>query len=116
MTQNEFNKIIHKHNLFLVDNPDGEKANFQYEDLRNLDMSNLDMTGINFEGANLSLSNIENSILRFCNFKHCIFHETNLTGAYLYKTIFDDAVFKKCKFPDSFPDEEAVFRYRCRNK
>lgn len=115
MTQNEFNKAIHKHNLYLIDNPGGEKADFSYQDLVGLDMTSLDMTGINFTGANLSNSDLSNSILRFCNFTKCVFFGTDLSGAYLYKTNFDKAVFKKCKFPDNFPDEEVILTYKFKN-
>jgi len=54
ITREELNTFLRKHKLWLVDNPEGERADLSGADLSGADLWGADLWGANLWGANLS--------------------------------------------------------------
>ena len=69
MTQKELDKIIYKHQLWLIDEKGGERANLCYKDISNLNMSHCDLSGAKMRGATLLHCDMEYCDLRDCDMR-----------------------------------------------
>ena len=58
ITKEALKEILKKHLAWLNDEPDGEKANLSYADLRSADLSSADLHSANLSYANLSSANL----------------------------------------------------------
>ena len=54
ITKNELDKILRKHKLWLMNDPEGEMANLYWADLSEADLSEADLSGADLSRANLS--------------------------------------------------------------
>lgn len=103
MDQNELNKIINLHRLWLDHNPVGQRADLSEECLREMDFRgadlayatfiDADLTGANFAAANLSEANFTNANLSDAICCHAQFIGTNLSDANLSGADFTHARF-----------------------
>ena len=54
MTQTELNEIVRLHNLWLIGDEEGKKANLRGADLRGADLREADLRGADLRGADLN--------------------------------------------------------------
>ena len=74
ITQDELNEILRKHKLWLINDPNGERANLSGADLSRADLS----------GANLSRADLSGADLYGANLSGADLYGANLYGADLY--------------------------------
>lgn len=102
--EKEIEKMLEKHQLWLDNHPDGEKANFDnYNfgkiDLTGIDLSNLKISGASFRKTVLTNANFSGSELTNVDFRGAIlinsnFSNTKLEGCDLRRTRCDNINFK----------------------
>ena len=63
MTQEELDKILDLHKLWLINHTKGKRADLSGADLRKADFSDADLGGANFTNANLSGANLSGAYL-----------------------------------------------------
>ena len=80
ITKNELDKILRKHKLWLMNDPEGEMAN-----LSEADLSEADLSGANLSGANLSKANLSEADLSWANLSWANLSWANLYRANLYR-------------------------------
>lgn len=89
ITQEELNCMMHMHEMWLIDDKTGKRADFSYYDLSGLDMSNRDlsraiMVGTKLWGTNLTETTFYKANLIFCsivriNLKNSYFVDSDLS-------------------------------------
>ena len=113
MNQNELNKILENHKLWLNDDPKGRcaslpDANLSYANLWNANLSNADLEGADLEGADLRGADLQdadlrNADLRNADLRGADLSDADLSGAILSGAILSGATFnKETVFPDGF--------------
>ena len=88
MKQDELDKILDAHKLWLSDDPKGEKANLHWAnlrradlrgtDLRRADLSEANLRRADLSGANLSEANLRWANLRWADLRGADLHSTNV--------------------------------------
>lgn len=80
ITNDEFQKTIAKHLLWLHDNTKGQQACFE----------NINFTEITFDKFDLSYVHFDN-----CEFSNCKFHNVKLKHSYIYHCVFNNVQITK---------------------
>ena len=92
MNQNKLNEILKKHQLWLNDQKDGERADLRGEDLSRADLSGVKLTGADFRGADFR------GVKLVCaDLSRADFRGVKLTGADLSHAKLLDADFRGVK-------------------
>lgn len=96
LTQEQLNKILDLHELWLEDNQKGEQAALFDKFLSKLDFSNRNLSSIfitkcTLVKADFSKSNLDNADLTICDLFMANFTETNLTNARFNESSLIDA-------------------------
>ena len=81
ITQEELEVFLRKHKLWLVNAPDGERADLYGADLYGADLSGADLRGANFYRANLSRANLSGADLSGADISGADLYGANLSGA-----------------------------------
>ena len=76
ITKNELDKILRKHKLWLMNDPEGEMAN-----LSGVDLSEANLSEANLSEANLSEANLSRANLSWANLSGANLSGANLSGA-----------------------------------
>lgn len=93
ITQDEFDEILKKHELWLKGEKDGECANFENANLREIDLSGKRIRCVDFSGAYLAGADIRYAKFEKCNFCCASFTFADLTYACFYDTEIRGATF-----------------------
>ena len=88
ITKDELEVFLRKHKLWLVDDPEGVRANLSRADLSGADLWGADLWGANLSGANLSgadlsRANLSRADLSRANLSRADLSRANLSGANL---------------------------------
>ena len=86
ISQEELNKILKEHEMWLKNEEGGKCADLRDTDLRGVDLSNIDLSGADLKGANLSDADLSDSILNNANLWNTNLSYTNLRGSDLSYT------------------------------
>ena len=86
MNQEELNKILKEHELWLIDEEGGKRA-----DLSNTDLSGVNLRDVNLRYANLSNTNLRDANLRYANLSYTNLRDADLSYANLSNTNLRDA-------------------------
>ena len=78
ITKEELDLFLRKHKLWLVDDPEGERA-----DLSGADLSGADLSGANLSGADLYRADLSGANLKWANLYGANLRGANLSGANL---------------------------------
>ena len=81
MTKNELKIILDKHELWLADEKDGERANLSGANLSDADLSGADLRGAYLSGANLSDADLSGADLRDAYLRGADLSDADLRGA-----------------------------------
>ena len=84
ITKDELEVFLRKHKLWLMDDPEGERANLYGADLTGADLTGADLTRANLYGADLTRANLYGANLYGANLYGANLYGANLTGADLY--------------------------------
>ena len=79
ISQEELNKILKKHKMWLKDEEGGECADLSYVDLKCVDLSYTNLRAANLMGINLSDSNLHNADLTCTNLRYANLTDADLT-------------------------------------
>lgn len=95
ITQAELDEILKKHELWLIGDPKGKRAEYPCYDLSGLNFSERNLTRANFsscdfKGANLNGTNLTGACLIFSDLGETDLSKTDLTGADLRKADLND--------------------------
>ena len=86
ITKNELDKILRKHKLWLMNDPEGEMADLSWVDLSEANLSGADLPGADLSGADLSGADLSWVDLSEANFSWA-----NLSGTNLYRANLSEA-------------------------
>ena len=86
MTKEKLEEILAKHELWLADEPGGQRAN-----LSGADLSDADLSGVNLSDADLSDADLSGADLRGANLRGANLRGANLSGADLRGADLSDA-------------------------
>ena len=93
MTPHELVDIIKKHERFVLQKPDGSRANLQYQDLSGLKLTNLEFSHAVASGANFSECQLMGAKFAHADLFAADFRDANLTDA-----VFDRADLRGARF------------------
>ena len=96
ITKEELDVFLRKHKLWLINDPEGERADLSGADLYGADLSGADLTranlyGANLYGANLTRANLTGADLSGANLYGADLTRADLTRANLYGADLDQA-------------------------
>jgi hypothetical protein len=80
-TKEEIQSILLKHSLWLLDKPEGERADLRYADLRSADLRYADLRSANLRSADLSSADLRSADLRSANLRSADLSYANLRSA-----------------------------------
>ena len=83
ITQAELEVFLRKHKLWLIDDPEGERANLTRADLYGANLTGADLYGANLTGADLYGADLTGANLTGANLTRANLTRANLTGANL---------------------------------
>ncbi len=83
ITQAELEVFLRKHKLWLVNDPEGERADLRRADLFGADLFGANLSGANLSGANLSGANLRRADLSGANLSGANLRRADLSGANL---------------------------------
>ena len=78
ISKHKLNSILNKHKMWLLNDPEGKRANLSGADLRGADLAEANLSGADLSGADLRGANLMGANLRGANLR-----EANLGGAKL---------------------------------
>ena len=78
ISKHKLNSILNKHKMWLLNDPEGKRADLRGTDLSGADLSGADLRGADLMGANLREADLSGADLRGANLR-----EANLSGAKL---------------------------------
>ena len=91
ITKNELDKILRKHKLWMMNDPEGEMANLSWVDLSGADLSRADLPGADLSRADLSWVDLSEANLSWVDLSEANLSEANLSGANLYRADLSEA-------------------------
>ena len=91
ISQEELNKILKKHKMWLKDEEGGKRANLSYVNLSNADLSHANLRAANLSYVNLSNADLSHANLRVANLTDADLTNVDLTCANLEGTNLTDA-------------------------
>ena len=100
ITKNELDEILRKHKIWMMDKPEGEKA----------DLSGADLSGANLSGANLSWANLSGADLSWANLSGANLSGANLFGANLFGANLFGA--KNINYPIACPEKGSFIAFK----
>ena len=77
----ELNKILSNHELWLMDEPNGIRADLSGVDLRDADLSDANLSDANLSGADLSGADLSGADLEYANLSGADLYGADLSGA-----------------------------------
>ena len=83
MNTEELKEIIRKHQLWLTTDPDGEKADLRYADLRSANLRSADLRYADLRSANLSYADLRYANLRSADLRYADLRSADLSYANL---------------------------------
>lgn len=88
MTLQEIQEVLRKHEMWLNDEPGGERANLyganlEWANLENADLRDADLQGVNLSYANLENADLQGAILTKADLTHANLSHANLKGSAL---------------------------------
>ena len=105
ITKNELDKILRKHKLWLMNDPEGEMAN-----LSGANLSWANLSGANLSGANLSEANLSWANLAWANLSGANLSWANLSWANLYRANLSEA--KNINYPIVCPEKGSFIAFK----
>ena len=101
MNQNKLNEILKKHQLWLNDQKDGERADLRGEDLSRADLSGVKLTGADFRGADfrgvkLVCADLSRADFRGVKLTGADFLGADFLGANLRDAVLEGALLRNC--------------------
>ena len=97
MTQQELDKLIELHLLWLKNDSSGKKLNLTRKDLSELDFSSNNLCLSSLTACDIRYANFEG-----CNLSYCDFSNSNLMGSNFCNTCCVNASFAYCNLAFSF--------------
>ena len=88
ISKHKLNFILNKHEMWLLNDPKGERANLYKADLRGADLRGADLRGACLAKANLMEASLIRANLREANLREAFFYKTNLYKADLREAFF----------------------------
>ena len=85
ISKRKLNSILNKHEMWLLNDPEGKRANLSGADLRGADLMGAYLTEANLMEANLIRANLREANLREANLYKADLMEADLREAFLYK-------------------------------
>ena len=125
ITKNELDKILRKHKLWLMNDPEGEMANLSGANLYRADLSwaNLSLANLyranlyranlykaDLSGANLSGANLYRADLSWANLSLANLYRADLSGANLYRADLSGA--KNINYPIVCPEKGSFIAFK----
>ena len=101
MNQNELNKILENHKLWLNDGPSGRRADLTNAKLWYADLTNADLTNADLEFANLPFADLENAILTNAILTNADLRNAILSGAILSDAILSGAILRNANLKNA---------------
>ena len=83
ITEAELKIVLKKHTLWLINDPNGVRANLSWANLRGANLGWANLSWANLRGANLSWANLSRADLSWANLRGANLYEANLRGANL---------------------------------
>ena len=83
ITKNELDKILRKHKLWLMNDPEGEMADLSWADLSGANLSEANLSEADLSWADLSGANLYRANLSWANLYRANLYRANLSGANL---------------------------------
>lgn len=107
ITKDELNEILELHELWLLGEEGGKKADLSCTDLSGLNLSHMNLSGIDFSCAilrntRLYYSNLSNANLAGVNARGASFHHSNLSNTNLFEANLYDALMNSVDLSNSF--------------
>lgn len=96
MTQQELDKKIHLHALWLIGNSSGKQLNLSGENLAGLSFYKANLSKASLKGCHLDFSNLIEANLEEADLSSAVLKYTNLTGANLSNAKLDGADIRWC--------------------
>ena len=81
LTQEQINKIVRLHRMWLCHKPGGVRADFSGADISGADFSGANLSSADFSGADLSDADFSDANLRYANFRSADLSGADLSGA-----------------------------------
>ena len=110
ITKNELDKILRKHKLWLMNDPEGEMANLSGVDLSEANLSWIDLSGVDLSEANLSEANLSEANLSEANLSRANLSWANLSGANLSGANLSGA--KNINYPIACPEKGSFIAFK----
>lgn len=86
MEQKKLDEILKKHQKWLDNDPDGERANLRWADLQEANLQGVNLQGVNLQGADLRWADLRGADLQEANLQRADLQGVNLQGANLFNT------------------------------
>ena len=80
-SQTELDELLAKHQLWVENSPEGERAYLAYATFDGLDFSNKTITNLGFEGSSLVGCNFDNATISHSSFRGAKFIDADFTNA-----------------------------------
>ena len=110
ITQQELEKFLRKHKLWLEDDPKGECANLRGADLRGADLRGANLRGADLYGADLSNADLRGADLYGANLYSANLYSADLRGANLYSADLRGA--KNVQYPIACPEKGSFTAFK----
>ena len=95
ISKHKLNSILNKHEMWLLNDPRGEKADLRWADLREADLRWADLRGANLYKANLSGADLMGANLYKADLREANLYKADLMGAYLVEADLREAFLYK---------------------
>lgn len=118
ISKRKLNSILNKHKMWLLNDPEGERADLHGADLRWADLRGAKLSEANLYGADLSGANLRGADLRWANLREANLYKANLMGAHLREAHLRGADLggAKLDWPLVCPEKGSFIGYKkCRN-
>ena len=100
-TKEELNEILHRHALWLADEPDGERANLSGANLSDANLGRANLSGANLSDADLRCANLYGADLSDADLSDANLGCANLSDANLGRANLSDADLSDAKIDDA---------------
>ena len=110
ITKNELDKILRKHKLWLMNDPEGEMANLSWANLSEANLSGANLSGANLSGANLSGASLYRANLSWVDLSGANLYRANLSWANLSEANLSEA--KNINYPIACPEKGSFIAFK----
>ena len=118
ISKRKLNSILNNHKMWLLDDPEGERANLRGADLRGADLRGADLRGADLTGADLRGANLREANLRGADLRGADLTGADLRGANLREANLREADLggAKLDWPLACQEKGSFIGYKkCRN-